>query len=870
MRCSGALTRSVAGFALLFAVAGVNARAEDGSAAWLRYAPIQHPEMYKDLPSVILVKGDSVTETAAAQELQKGLSSMLGRSFQLRTLDPSTFRQTPSIIIDQAEFEPGGPTLEDSYSVQYAPWPGRPRTLILSGQTSHGDLYAVFRLLEEVATETPVTEDSERPAAPIRWVDEWDNLNGTIERGYAGRSIFFENGHVRQDLTRAGEYARLLSSIGINGCNVNNVNADLDLLTTEHLKEFARIADVFRPWGVRLALSVDLTSPETVGGLKTFDPLDPQVITWWQKKVDEIYTLIPDFGGFTVKADSEGRKGPSQYGRTPADAANVLARALAPHHGVVLYRGFVYNNHLDWHDLKADRARAGVDNFAYLDGKFDKNVIIQIKEGPIDFQAREPVSPLFAALRHTNEAIETETTQEYTGQQRHMVWLPSMWKWVLDTDMRADGKYTPVKEIVEGKSFHQPTGGFVSVVNVGMETNWLHHPMAMANLYGFGKLAWNPDEPLEKIIDTWTRLTWGNDPQVDRTVDAMQMASWHNYESYTGPNGMGTLTDILGYHYGPGIESAERNGWGQWFRGEKDGIGMDRTVATGTGFIGQYPKELAARYESLATCPDDLLLFFHHVPYDYKLHSGKTLVQSIYDAHYAGALAAAEYVPQWESLKGKIDVERYQKTLALFTYQAGHAIVWRDAIDSWFHRISGIDDAKGRVGHDPNRIEAEDMKAVGYQTVDVTPWETASGGRAVECHDADGCTLTTTLERPAGRYDVAVQYFDIWRGVSTYTLSVNGAAVATWKGDDTLPPAMPDPHLDGQDSTRYTAHHVALKPGDVLELRGVPDLRPELMPPPLPAGETQSPMRRFRFPDLREFAPVDYIEIGPDGPITPQ
>jgi alpha-glucuronidase len=333
---------------------------------------------------------------------------------------------------------------------------------------------------------------------------------------------------------------------------------------------------------------------------------------------------------------------------------------------------------------------------------------------------------------------------------------------------------------------------------------------------------------------------------------------------------MGTLTNILGYHFGPGIESAERNGWGQWFRGEKDGIGMDRTVATGTGFIGQYPKELAATYESLATCPDDLLLFFHHVPYNYELHSGKTLVQSIYDTHYAGALAAAEYVSQWESLKGKIDDERYEKTLGLFEYQAGHALVWRDAIDDWFRRISGIEDARGRVGDDPNRIEAENMKAVGYETVDVTPWETASGGKAVECHDANGCTLTTTLEKPVGTYDVAVQYFDIWKGVSTYTLSVNGATVASWKGDDTLPPAQPDAHLDGQDSTRFTAHHVALKPGDVLELRGVPDLRPELMPPPRPAGAEQGRMRRFGPPDLREFAPVDYIELGPDGPITPQ
>lgn len=726
MLCSSIWFKSVASFALLIAVGvGVTARAEDGSAAWLRYAPIAHPEMYKDLPSRIIVNGDSAQDHAAAIELQQGLSSLLGRKFILQENKPEPIlpiepvryasHSDRAITITSIEWLSHHAIVDrlvpsrgpESFSIT------RPHSkeLRITGERPVGDLYGVFHLLEEIASQQPIpAEYHSAPSAPIRWTDEWDNMDGTIERGYAGPSIFFDNGHVRQDLTRAGEYARLLASIGINGCNVNNVNADLDLLTTEHLKEFARIADVFRPWGVKLALSIDLTSPQTVGGLDTFDPLDPKVIAWWQKKVDEIYTLIPDFGGFTVKADSEGRKGPSQYGRTPADAANVLARALAPHHGVVLYRGFVYNNHLDWHDLKADRARAGVDNFAYLDGKFDKNVIIQIKEGPIDFQAREPVSPLFAALRHTPVAIETETTQEYTGQQRHMVWLPSMWKWVLDTDMRVDGKPSDVKDIVTGKTFDQPTGGFVSVVNVGMEPNWLHHPMAMANLYGFGKLAWNPNEPLERIIDTWTRLTWGNDAQVDRTVDAMQMKSWHVYESYTGPNGMGTLTNILGHHFGPGIESAERNGWGQWFRGEKDGIGMDRTVATGTGFIGQYPKELANKYENFATCPDDLLLFFHHVPYDYKLHSGKTLVQSIYDSHYAGALAAAEYVQQWESLKAKIDPERYQKADVLFEYQAGHSIVWRDAINNWFHRISGIDDAQGRVDHDPNRIEAEDIR----------------------------------------------------------------------------------------------------------------------------------------------------------------
>lgn len=878
MRAS--LTRSVAALAILLTTHVVRAHAEDGSAAWLRYAPIPNAAQYAQLPSRIVVMGDSPSDRAAATELQRGLSSMLGRTFAIDPMNEAVGETRDAIVVGSiaglkhgfAVEQGGEPVRGEAFRITLRKRGSRTRLLIVGG-TPESEIYAVFHLLEEVGAEKAIpADDREAPSAPIRWVDEWDNLNGSIERGYAGRSIFFDKGHVRQDLTRAGEYARLLSSIGINGCNINNVNADLDLLSTEHLREFARIADAFRPWGVKLALSVDLSSPQSVGGLDTFDPKDPAVIAWWQKKVNEIYTLIPNFAGFTVKADSEGRVGPSKYGRTPADAANVLARALQPHGGVVLYRGFVYNNHLDWHDLKADRARAGVDNFASLDGKFDANVIIQIKEGPIDFQAREPVSPLFAALRHTSEAIETQATQEYTGQQRHMVWLPPMWKWVLDTDMRADGRDTPVKSIVEGKAFHQPTGGYVSVVNVGLELNWLHHPMAMANLYGFGKLAWNPDEPLQEIIDSWTRLTWGNDPKVDSTIDAMQLASWHNYESYTGPNGMGTLTNILGYHFGPGIESAERNGWGQWFRGEKDGIGMDRTTTTGTGFIGQYPRELAVTYESLTTCPDDLLLFFHHVPYDYKLHSGKTLVQSIYDTHYAGALAAAEYVPQWESLKGLVDDERYEKTLALFNFQAGHALVWRDAIDNWFQRISTIQDDQHRVGHDPYRIEAEDMKATGYETVEMHPWETASGGKAVICHGPATCTLTTTLDKPAGTYDIAVQYFDIWGGVSKYDLRVNGKSVATWAADDTLPPAQPDPNLDGQDSTRFTVHGIALRPGDTLELRGTPDVRPTLAPSGERTSATGKPTgaQMRPSPDLRELAPVDYIEIGPNGPITPQ
>jgi len=409
-----------------------------------------------------------------------------------------------------------------------------------------------------------------------------------------------------------------------------------------------------------------------------------------------------------VKADSEGRLGPSTYGRSHADAANVIARALKPHGGVVFYRAFVYNHHLDWHDLKNDRAKAAYDNFHPLDGAFDDNAIVQIKNGPIDFQVREPASPLFAGLRRTNEAIELQITQEYTGQQRQLCFLVPMWKEVLDFDMHvgdlhidtnaADANTTPVKALAAGRVFHRPIGGFVGVANVGLDATWLGSPLAMANLYGFGRLAWDPTLTAEQIIDEWTRLTFGSDPLVVKTITAMQLNSWHVYESYTGPLGAGTLTNILGNHYDPGPESSEENGWGQWHRADHAGIGMDRTVATGTGFIGQYPPAVQELYESLPRCPDNLLLFFHHVPYTYILHSGKTVIQHIYDSHYAGADRARDFVSQWKTLEGHVDNERYRDILARFDYQAAEAIVWRDAICNWIYKLSSVPDEKGRVG----------------------------------------------------------------------------------------------------------------------------------------------------------------------------
>jgi alpha-glucuronidase len=685
--------------ALLVAICPMCA-GETGAEAWLRY----HDLKTSSLPTLVAAVGNSNVVRTAANELVHALAGKpkaQGPAGRLPAKDAFVLGTWKDIHPIFPELPAARVPAGDGFWLKTVRARGAKYWLIV-GRGDRGVLYGTFALLARIGQQQDVStlDDVQTPSAPIRWVSEWDNLDGSIERGYAGRSIFFDNGAVRADLTRASQYARLLASIGINGCAINNVNASPRIVAPEFVPQLAHVADTFRPWGVKLAVSVDMSSPMVVGGLKTFDPLDPQVAAWWQHTVDEIYKQIPDFGGFVVKADSEGRSGPSQYGRTASDAANVIARALKPHRGILMYRAFVYNHHLDWRDPKADRARAAYDYFHPLDGKFEDNVVIQIKYGPIDFQVREPASPLFGAMPNTSQAIELQVTQEYTGQQRHLVFLAPMWKEILDFDMHVN-VVSPVKQIVRGKTWRRPLGGFNAVVNVGLDDNWLAHPLAMANLYGYGRLAWSPNMSSEAIAEEWTRLTFGTSPQVVNTISKMLLSSWHIYESYTGPLGAGTLTDILGDHYGPGIESSERNGWGQWHRADEHGIGMDRTVATGTGFIGQYSPEVQKKYETLVACPDELLLFMHHVPYTYLLHSGKTVIQHIYDSHYDGAEQAAGLVTQWQSLKGQIDDERYEDVLKRLQYQAGHAIVWRDAVVNWFFKKSGIPDAKGRGVHSP-------------------------------------------------------------------------------------------------------------------------------------------------------------------------
>ncbi len=495
-----------------------------------------------------------------------------------------------------------------------------------------------------------------------------------------------------------------------------------------------------------------------------------------------------------------------------------MARPLKRHGGLLFYRGFVYDHHADWRNLKNDRARAAYDNFQPLDGQFEDNAVVQIKNGPIDFQVREPASPLFGALEKTNQAIELQITQEYLGQQRQLCYLVPMWKEVLDFDLHAKGPGTPVKALAAGKVFQRPAGGFIGVSNVGMDTNWMGHQLAQANLYGFGRLAWNPDLSAERITGEWTRLTYGHDDRVVRTISAMQLSSWRTHENYTGPLGAQSLTDIVGPHYGPAVEASERNGWGQWHRADGQGIGMDRTVATGTGFIGQYRPAVAKLYESLKDCPDELILWMHHVPYTHVLRSGKTVIQHIYDTHYQGAEEAAGFVEQWKSLEGLVDEQRYREVLARLEYQAGYAEVWRDAICNWFLKTSGIPDSRGRAGHFPGRTEAEAASLDGYLTEDVTPWEAASGARAVRC-PAPKCTASVRYDGEAGWHDVAVQYFDVNSGAARFRLYLGEQVVDEWVADDTFPTRR----IDSHSSTRRTVRGLPLRNGDLIRIEGHPD-----------------------------------------------
>ncbi|WP_116063037.1 alpha-glucuronidase family glycosyl hydrolase [Cohnella phaseoli] len=681
----------------------------EGYKAWLRYPPLNLNQA-KEYASwcgeiVIAASEPSAVLKNACEELANGIGSMLGTAPQIGGSGklPRFLRITTGDLaelqgaMETAELEELG---EEGYVLKTVREPGR-EYIAIAGRTDRGALYGAFHFLRLMQTGQSVNDLSviEKPAAKLRMIDHWDNMDGSIERGYAGQSIFYRNGKFIMDRKRIRDYARMMAAVGLNAISINNVNVhetETRLITPELLPSAAAAADIFREYGVRLFLSVNFASPIPCGGLTTADPLDSGVRRFWAERAADVYRHIPDFGGFLVKADSEFQPGPFTYGRDHADGANMLAEALRLYGGIVIWRCFVYDCLQDWRDRKTDRARAAYDHFRPLDGKFADNVVLQIKNGPMDFQVREPASPLFGGLRQTNQILELQITQEYTGQQTHLCFLVPQWKEVLDFDTYASGEGSTVAKAATGELFDRPLGGIAGVSNIGDDSNWTGHLLAQANYYGYGRLIWRPELTAEQIADEWVRITFGLDPVVVATICRMLLDSWIIYEKYTSPLGVGWMVNP-GHHYGPNVDGYEYSKWGTYHYADCRGVGVDRTVKTGTGYTGQYHDEVAARFEAIESCPDELLLFFHHVPYTHVLKSGKTVIQHIYDTHFEGAEQADKLVDAWRGLQGKIDEARYESALSRLQEQSKHAKEWRDVVNSYFLRKSGIDDEQGRT-----------------------------------------------------------------------------------------------------------------------------------------------------------------------------
>jgi alpha-glucuronidase len=705
------------------------AAGSDGHAAWLEYPPLTRSpqaDVARALGCQVSQHGASPTLRQAGDELVAGIEGLLGVAVGLvcggPVADAGILMGTAAVpelaaLVSDAGIGDGGDLGAEAHVLLPLAGGERPRLAIIGGGDV-GCLYGAFELLRLIGTGAPLPNEPVRgaPAAPLRMLDHWDDITGDVERGYAGSSIFFVDGEVTRDLARVREYGRLLASIGVNALAINNVNVHrpaVELLTGRHLDAIADVAATLRPFGVRLALSVNFASPVLLDGLPSADPDDRDVARWWRETVADVYAHVPDLLGFVVKASSEGQPGPHSYGRSQAAGANVIAAALEPFGGIVFWRAFVYDCEQDWRATVTDRAKAAVDEFVPLDGTFAENVAVQIKNGPMDFQVREPASPLFGAAPNTSKLLEVQLTQEYTGQQVHLCYLVPAWKGVLDFDTYAFGEGSTVSDLVvrgrreaasspatagsgqKAASAGAPIAGMVGVANVGDERNWTGHLLAQANLYGFGRLAWQPSLEAEVIAREWSQLTFGLDEAVTDVVTSMLMRSPEAYESYTSPLGLGWMVTPH-VHYGPAPEGYEYSRWGTYIRADRDAIGVDRGVTHGTGFTAQYHEPWRSIFEDPARCPQELLLFFHRLPYDYVLPSGTTLVQHVYDSHFAGAETVVDFIEQWQSIEHRVDPVRFGSVQRRLRAQLASAEHWRDVINAYFHRYSGVPDERGR------------------------------------------------------------------------------------------------------------------------------------------------------------------------------
>jgi alpha-glucuronidase len=628
---------------------------------------------------------------SAAGELAAGFHGLLGVDLPVvreATGDNALILGTPrdpwiASVISEGDLRQAG---VEGYIIRRIAHAGGHRTLIVANRQS-GLLYGAFAFLRHLQMRQPLDGLSVISAPKIerRLLNHWDDLNRHVERGYAGFSLWewFYLPEIRDPRYR--DYARALASVGLNGTVLTNVNANAQILTAPYLAKVAALAAEFRPWGVRVYLTARFSAPIEIGGLKTADPLDPAVAAWWQAKVAEIYRTIPDFGGFLVKANSEGQPGPQDYHRTHADGANMLADAVAPYNGIIMWRAFVYSP-----DNNDDRVKQAVTEFAPLDGKFRQNVIVQIKNGPLDFMPREPFSPLFGAMPRTRLAAELQITQEYLGQSTQLAFLAPLWKEVLDTDTFANGPGTTVASIIDGSAKLQHPTVIAGVANTGTDRNWTGHLLAQANWYAFGRLAWDHQLSSEQISDEWTKLTFGPDSTTVATISRLLLGSRETVVHYSMPLG---LTHIMaeGHHYGPGpwVDKLGRADWTSvyYHRADEKGLGFDRT-ATGSNALAQYAPQWQKLWGDPATCPENLLLWFHHVPWDHRMKSGRTLWAELCLRYQQGVDEVRAMQRAWDSLKGRIDDERFTSVQQRLARQELDAREWRDACLLYFQQFS--------------------------------------------------------------------------------------------------------------------------------------------------------------------------------------
>lgn len=611
--------------------------AEDGSRLWLRQTPVNQASV------CCLVT--SPTLTVAREELA---ALWKGGEVDLQLCADETHRRLG----------------KEGYTIRTSE--GK---TVLEAATEQGLLYATYHLLRLQAEGADCTrlDIQEKPAFDIRVLNHWDNLDGTIERGYAGRSLWKWEDLTDSVSARYREYARANASVGINGTVLNNVNASPEILSSDYLQKVRKLADVFRPYGIKVYLSVNFASPMKLGGLSTADPLDEEVARWWKEKVQEIYGLIPDFGGFLVKANSEGQPGPCDYGRTHAEGANMLAEALKPYGGIVMWRAFVYS------PSDADRAKQAYLEFQPLDGRFRDNVMVQVKNGPIDFQPREPYSPLFGAMPHTPLMVEFQITQEYLGHSNHLAYLATMWN--------------------EFYRYVQPSSlkGVAGVVNVGDHVNWCGHDFAQANWYAYGRLAWNPDLSAEEIAREWLAQTFTTDRRFVEPMTQVMMESREAVVDYMMPLGLHHIF-AWGHHYGPEPWCEVPGARADWLpsyyhQADKEGLGFDRS-RTGSDAVSQYPDSLARVFDSLEQCPEEYLLWFHHVNWNQKLRSGRSLWDELCYKYQKGVDEVRAFQRIWKDMQPYVDAERYQAVAERLDIQARDAVWWKDACLEYFRTFS--------------------------------------------------------------------------------------------------------------------------------------------------------------------------------------